>query len=93
MSSHSRAIVSFDMSETTLGTELKKARGLRTLREMERLTGVDFSLLSRIEHGKVAMPNRETLTAISSGYGLPLEYLAQLVYCGKGAVGDPVPAL
>lgn len=85
MVSKMRAILSFDMSETTLGVELRKARGDRTLKDMEALTGVDMSLLSRIETDKVPMPKRETLATISRGYGLPLEYLAQLVYCGKPA--------
>lgn len=73
------------MSETTLGAELRKARNGRTLKDMSTLTGVDLSLLSRIEGGKVSMPSRDTLAAISRGYGLPLEYLAQLVYCGRPA--------
>lgn len=85
MVSNRRGSLSFDMSETTLGAELRKARGTRKLEDMSELTGVDVSLLSRIENNRTSMPKRETLTAISRGYGLPLEYLAQLVYCGKAA--------
>lgn len=93
MISKTHAMLGFDMSTTTLGTELRKARlGLSlTLKEMEERSGVELSVLSRIETDKIPMPSRETLTAISYSYGLPLEYLAQLVYCGAPA-GQAVPA-
>ena len=74
--------MAFSMSETTLGDELKRLRGDRTLRDMSDICGVDFSVLARIEKGRIAMPSRETLAAVCQGYGMPLEYAAQLVYCG-----------
>jgi transcriptional regulator with XRE-family HTH domain len=83
MARNNGGILSLSMSEMSLGAALRAARGDRTLRDMEALTGVNFSLLARIENGKVEMPGRETLAAISRGYGLPLEYLAQLVYLGR----------
>jgi transcriptional regulator with XRE-family HTH domain len=56
-----------------------------TLKDMAARTGVELSVLSRLETDKIVMPARDTLTAASQGYGLPLEYLAQLVYCGATA--------
>jgi transcriptional regulator with XRE-family HTH domain len=87
-------MLGFDMSNTTLGIELRKARrGMgMTLKDMADRTGVELSVLSRIESEKIPMPKRETLSAISGGYGLPLEYLAQLVYCGKPAEDQPAHA-
>lgn len=76
----------FSMSETTLGQELKRLRDDRSLREMADLCGVDFSTLGRIESGKIATPSRDTLAAVCRGYGMPLEYAAQLVYCGRPTV-------
>lgn len=75
----------YNMSETTLGAELKRLRADRTLRDMSELCGVDFSTLGRIESGKIATPARDTLAAVCRGYGMPLEYAAQLVYCGAEA--------
>ena len=75
--------IGYSMSEITLGQELKRRRGERSLREMAERCGVDFSTLARIENGKIATPSRETLAAVSNGYGIALEYAAQLVYCGK----------
>lgn len=74
--------MAYNMSDTTLGTELKRLRGDRTLRDMAALCGVDFSTLGRIESGKIATPARDTLAAVCRGYNMPLEYAAQLVYCG-----------
>ena len=73
------------MSELTLGEEMKRLRGKRSLREMSTLCGVDFSTLARVEAGTITTPSRDTLAAISQGYGIALEYAAQLVYCGKPA--------
>jgi len=81
------------MSTTTLGTELRKARrgmGL-SLEKMAPRAGVTFPTLSRLESNKIATPSRETLAAVSRSYGLPLEYLAQLVYCGATAEDEPAP--
>lgn len=80
------------MSELTLGEELKRLRGKRSLREMSDLCGVDFSTLARVEAGKITTPSRDTLAAISQGYGIALEYAAQLVYCGRPVRGQLVPA-
>ncbi len=72
----------YNMSDTTLGAELKRLRGDRTLRDMQEISGVDHSVLGRIEKGQIATPARDTLAAVCLGYGMPLEYAAQLVYCG-----------
>lgn len=74
--------MAYNMSDTTLGTELKRLRADRTLRDMQALCGVDHSVLGRIEKGQIATPSRDTLAAVCRGYGMPLEYAAQLVYCG-----------
>lgn len=79
----------FVMSDTTLGKELLKKRSTRSLSEISRECGVSVATLSRIEAGLIETPSRETLAAISRGYDIPLEMLAQLVYCGA----DPVRRL
>ena len=86
-------MLGFDMSNTTLGAELRKARrGMDlSLEKMAPLVGVNLTTLWRLESDKIGTPSRETLAAVSRSYGLPLEYLAQLVYCGK-AVADNAPA-
>lgn len=71
------------VSVTNLGTELKSRRGSRSLSEISRESGVSVATLSRIEAGLIKMPSRETLTAVSIAYGMPLEALAQLVYTGS----------
>lgn len=97
MMSINSATLGFDMSNTTLGIELRKARkgmGL-SLEDMAPQAGVNLSTLSRLEADKIGTPSRETLAAVSRSYGLPLEYLAQLVYCGKAEAPrrrDLVPA-
>lgn len=92
---NSDARIGFVMSDTSLGKELKKRRGTRSLSEVSRDCGVSVATLSRIEAGHIETPSRETLTAISRGYDLPLEMLAQLVYCGADPAlrHEPVPAL
>lgn len=81
----------YTMSDTNLREQLTKARGSRSLSEIARSCGVSNATLSRIEAGLIDVPGRDTLAAISTGYGLPLEYLAQLVYCGAANV-DPAGA-
>ena len=71
------------MSETSLGAELRTKRGSRSLSDISRECGLPVSTLSRVEKGEIETPGRAVLEAISFGYGLPLEYLAQLVYLGK----------
>ena len=87
MNGKTRVTLGFDMSNTTLGVELRKARrgmGL-SLEGMVPRTELNLSTLSRLETDKIGTPSRDTLSAASRGYGLPLEYLAQLVYCGATA--------
>ena len=90
MISKAHAKLGFRMSDTSLGEELKKRRGARSLSEISRASGLSVATLSRIEAGKIETPSRETLAAIANEYGFPLEILAQLVYCGSPA--DAVPA-
>jgi len=73
----------FAMSETSLGRELKRRRGKRPLREVAEGSGISIATLSRIEADLIELPGKDTLAAISRGYGLPLEMLAQLVYLGR----------
>lgn len=89
MKSKERANVGFVISDTSLGAELRKARGDRSLNTIASATGVSIATLSRLESGKIETPSRETLAAISPAYRIPLEVLAQLVYCGHAA--DLVP--
>ncbi len=82
------------MSETSLAEEMKRRRGESSLRDMAKACGIGsiYSTLGRIERGEIETPSRETLEAISVGYGLPLEYLAQLVYLGRPAAGRETPS-
>ena len=43
MQRNGRAMLQLPMSQVNLGQELRKARGSKTLRDMEALTGVDFT--------------------------------------------------
>jgi transcriptional regulator with XRE-family HTH domain len=72
-----------DMSDTSLGKELRKARGERGLRSVAAESGISIATLSRIESDLIELPGRETLAALSAVYGLPMNYLAQLAYCGS----------
>lgn len=72
------------MSDLTLGSVLTAARGNRPLRHMASLTGIDHSLLAKIEKGEVALPRRETMYAIANGYGLDIDFLARVAYMGGG---------
>lgn len=85
--------MAFNMSETTLGAELKKRRGTTGLRAMSRETGIPVSTLSRLEHDETDYPTKDLLARVSIGYGIPLETLAQLVYCGRAAAMQLEPAL
>jgi transcriptional regulator with XRE-family HTH domain len=58
---------------------LRAERGL-TLRDAERLTGVDKDTLSKIERGR-RDPQDITLAKIAKGYGVPVEEL----------LGEPAP--
>ena len=82
MISKARSTIGYRMSDTSLGEELQKRRGTRSLSEISRATGISVATLSRIEANKIATPSRETLHAIAHEYGMPVEILAQLVYCG-----------
>ena len=91
MKSKERGNVGFVISDTSLGAELRRARGDRSLNTISLACGVSIATLSRIEAGKIETPSRETLASISHAYGVPLEVLAQLVYCGHPAdVLEPV---
>lgn len=89
--------ITFDMADTSLGRELGKARAGRPLRKMVELCNneVDIATLSRLERDLIETPSRKTMAAISLGYGIPLQFLAQLAYCGSPVSIDPavpVPA-
>lgn len=86
MKRNTRDSIGFDMSETTLGAELKRLRGDRSLRAIAADTGINYATLSRIENGQIELPTRETLAALSRAYGTPLQTLAQLAYCGAARV-------
>lgn len=77
--------IGFVLSETTLGEQLTIRRGDRSLSEISRQCGVSVATLSRIEAGHIELPGKDTMRMISLAYGLPLEMLAQLAYCGGHA--------
>ena len=77
------ASIAYKMSSTDLAAELRKARGDRSLSDISRLCGLPVSTLSRLEKREIEIPTKQTLEVLSGVYGLPLEYLAQLVYLGK----------
>ncbi len=70
------------IADTTLGQLLKTVRGDRSLRHMAEACGVGHSLLSQIEADEVQLPRKDTMDAISRGYGIPLDTLARFAYCG-----------
>lgn len=84
MERNKRPTMGFDVSNTSLGQELAKKRNGRPFREMARLceNEVDIATLSRLERDQIETPSRRTMAAISRGYEMPMEYLAQLAYCG-----------
>jgi len=86
MRSNARASIGFDMSDTTLGTELRRLRGGRSLRDITKATGINYGTLSRIENDRIDLPTRETLAALSEVYQVPLSTLAQLAYCAGRSV-------
>jgi transcriptional regulator with XRE-family HTH domain len=66
---------------------LRAERGL-TLRDAERLTGVDKDTLSKIERGR-RDPQDITLAKIAKGYGVPVEeLLEEPVPLGEEALGE-----
>lgn len=87
---HHPDTIAFVMRETSLGQELRKRRGTRSLRDLAKETGLSHATLSRIEADLIELPSRDTLDAISRGYGLPLEMLAQLVYLGRREEASPL---
>jgi transcriptional regulator with XRE-family HTH domain len=70
------------MADTTLGKELRRLRAGRSLRDVAADVGISHSLLGQIENDGVDLPRRDTMDALASYYGVPLEYLARLAYCG-----------
>jgi hypothetical protein len=76
------------MQEVTLPEVLKEARGKRSYNEMGRLCKLPVATIHRVETGAVALPNRDTLEALSRGYGVDLDRLALVAY---GRVFEEVP--
>ena len=79
------------MAETTLGKELRRLRGERSLRDVASEVGISHSLLGQIENDGVDLPRRDTMDALANFYGVRLDYLARLAYCG-GRPAEPVSA-
>jgi transcriptional regulator with XRE-family HTH domain len=50
----------------------KEIRGSRSIKEMERVSGVSRATLSQIENGRMLPPDRH-LAAIETAYGVPAE--------------------
>ena len=70
------------MAETTLGKELKRMRGTRSLRAVASEVGISHSLLAQIENEDIDLPRRDTMESLARFYGVQVEYLARLAYCG-----------
>lgn len=79
------------MAETSLGKELLRLRGSRSLRTVASEIGISHSLLNLIEKDEVDLPRRDTMEALARYYGVPLEYLARLAYCGGRPASHLVP--
>lgn len=93
MIANAAAKLPFVIKETSLGSVLRERRGTRSLREMSAESGVDIGTLSRIERDLIEVPSRDTLAGISGAYGIPLELLAQLVYCGTPGHDSATPPM
>lgn len=76
------------IQEVTLQEVLTSRRGRRSYSEMGRLCGLSAMTVSRIETGAVALPNRDTLEALSRGYGVAKDTLARAAY---GCLFEEVP--
>ena len=57
---------------------LRHAAGL-SLRQLQEQTGIDRSLVSRIENGEVLKPGPSTLTRLASALGVPASELFTIV--------------
>ncbi len=70
------------MEEVNLPTILRLARGDRSFSDMARACSLPPMTIYRIETGSVELPNRKTMTSLSRGYGIPMDFLARVAYCG-----------
>lgn len=73
-----------------LGQILREARVKRalSLRDVERMTGIAVSQLSRMELGARENPTFGTVARIASALGLSLDTLSALAGIGGGAAAD-----
>ena len=69
-----------------LGSFLASARSTarKTLRDVERETGISNAYLSQLEHGKIKAPAVQNLHKLANAYSVPYELLMELA-------GFPVP--
>jgi len=76
------------MSERHLGTVLRLARVQRelTLRDVERLTGIDNAHLSQLETGRIRKPDPALLWRLATVYEIDVEDLVRLA--GHSVGGD-----
>ena len=68
------------MVQVSLPELLKRARGDRSLREMARRTGLAVNTIKVLEDGGIALPSRDTLSAVADAYGVAYEDLARAAY-------------
>lgn len=75
----------------TLGEFLQKCRQERnlSLRGLEKLTGVAYASLHKIENGTVSRPKAETLEQLARGLKVPYEALDRLA---RGLPAEPRPS-
>ena len=77
------------MQEVTLPELLKRARGVRSMREMARQAGIAVTSIKALEDGETRLPSPDTMPCLSRAYGVPLDSLALAAY---GALYEEVPA-
>ena len=77
-----------------IGELIRNLRGNRTLREVERESGLPNSYLSNLENGS-KRPGLKTLSRLANYFGVPLEELAQVAGLPhrKSAEGSAISAL
>jgi len=60
-----------------LGEELKRLRGNRTLREVEKATKISNAYISQIENGKIDEPSPHILHKLAEYYDVPYAFLME----------------
>lgn len=62
---------------SALGSELKRLRGDRSLREVEKATKISNAYISQIENGKIDEPSPRILYKLAEYYDVPYAFLME----------------